>query len=124
MTVLATGWIALGLACCALAVSLRAAVLAARSAPSALLAEVKDLAEVVRRVESDAERWSGKVTAWRTELEGLAEAVENMLDSVETKRRRIAATESKAAKREQQQQADPSSDLIALANRARQQGLM
>lgn len=99
----------LALACSALAVALLGLTLALR-----LLFEVRDIhqlrpltdAKTIREaltrvemlsqaVESEVEQQRGRLVKWRTEIESVYEAMEDLSGAIETKRKRIAAAESR-----------------------------
>ena len=115
-------WIALALGLFSLAVSWRVALLSAASAPNALLAEVSTLAKQVHALALDSEGRDGRMLAWRAEMEGIFEAVEGALESVEKNRRQAAASASRADRANGA--ADLSTDPIALAQLARERGLL
>lgn len=115
-------WIALALGALALAVSWRVAVLSAASAPNALLSVVTELGVQVRELAANSEGRDGKMLAWRAEMEGIFEAVEGALDSVEKKRRQAAASASRADRANGGVQSP--TDHIQLAQMARDRGLL
>lgn len=115
-------WIALALGALALAVSWRVAVLSAASAPNALLSVVTELGVQVRELAANSEGRDGKMLAWRAEMEGIFEAVEGALDSVEKKRRQAAASASRADRANGGVQSP--TDPIQLAQMARDRGLL
>ena len=103
VSVLALSISALVVSAIALGLCVQACRVVARGAPEALRAYVDQLSESVRRVEAIAEAHDGKLVEWRTEMQGLYESVEGMLDSVETKRRRTAAAASRMNGAQEQQ---------------------
>lgn len=68
--------------------------------PIAQRAMLDDLSERVRAAETIVEGLTGKWTATKADIAGILEEVEDVLEAVERKRRRIAATESKQTARE------------------------
>jgi len=66
-----------------------------RATPQSLLKHITNLQEHVGVLSGEMDAHSIRVASWKTELETLLEANEGVLDSVERKRRSIAASVSK-----------------------------
>jgi hypothetical protein len=69
------------------------------SVPAALKAAVQTCTERIDAVETLVSAQGGKLVQWRTEMEGVFDAVEDALERAETKRKRADASERRAAKR-------------------------
>jgi septal ring factor EnvC (AmiA/AmiB activator) len=128
----ALAWI--GLALCALAslASLWYALAAARTVAASdsnalrsTLADLRAFAEATRRDLEDTrartDSQDAKLIAWRTDIEGLLEAVEDTLDRTERKRRSAAASASRASRQDQEPQGPPTYE--NLRERARSLGI-
>lgn len=75
--------------------------LASRAWPISMRRELDEQADRVRAVEAIVEGLTAKWTAAKADLASVLEDVEAAMDSIERKRRRIAASESKAKAREE-----------------------
>lgn len=88
---------ALALSLVALACSAGAFVVAGRRTPSAYArAAQKTADDTVARWESETKLFEATRERWASEFAGIAERCDELLDRTESKRRRIAATESRA----------------------------
>ena len=97
------------------------ALQAARAWPIAMRRALQGLTERVREAENGLEAVQAKLAAKIVELGALAEEVEGMLESVERKRRRIAAATS-AARHDEPVVDEREATLAALKSRARSAG--
>lgn len=110
------------LALVALLASARTYALARASVPNQVVLALRGLEERVVAAETNLEGHDRRALEWRTEMDGILEAAETVLDRVERKRRVTAAHASKLKQHEAQGPA-PDSD-AELHMRARAQGLM
>ncbi len=98
----------LALSLAALACSGFALVVTARRTPSAFAEQTKRIAcEAVGKWETEAKLFEATRERWSSEFAGIAERCEETLDRAESKRRRVAATESRGNGNPQQPNADP-----------------
>jgi hypothetical protein len=92
------------------------------STPAALKRQITilraEVSECQVAVEAIGQRW----TAYRAEMEGLAEAIEDNLETVERKRKRAAASAARANRKDDQVPMTPEEQRVALQRHARQQG--
>jgi len=109
----------------ALYYSVWAARMSALSAPAELNRHMGAVRVEFKQVSERVADQDSKMLNWRVELEGLMEAVETILDSVESKRRSTAANVSRINRNEATAVEDVNQmDHAALEARARAQGLM
>ncbi len=76
------------------------AALAARSWPIAMRRALKSLSDRVDASEANWESATGKLHARLVEIGALAEELEGLADTIETKRRRVAAADTRARDRQ------------------------
>lgn len=88
-------WLSCLLAVCTVLATAGCVYLAFSTAPAALKRQVNVLRAEVQEMQVTVEAIGQRWTAFKVEMEGLTEAVEDMLESVERKRRRVAAQESR-----------------------------
>lgn len=105
-----------------LLIGARAFVLTRRSAPNQIMSALQELSERVIAAEDNLRSHDARAMQWRTEMDGLIESAEDVLDRVERKRRSTAASASKIKSHEQAGPA-PGSE-AELHARAVAQGLM
>jgi len=110
----------------AIALSVGALFMASRATPQSLLKHIQNLQEHVGVLSGEMEAHAIRVASWKTELESLLEANEGVLDSVERKRRSIAASLSKMTPAQPAEQpVDVQNlDLQALEVYARNRGML
>lgn len=99
----------------------------ARGWPIAMRRALRDLTERVQAAEANYESATGKLAARLVELGDLTEELEGLAATIETKRRRVAASEARARSREGGEQPELGVDdregtIAAMKQRARQMG--
>ena len=114
-------WLSVLLAVCCVLATAGCGLLAFSTAPAALKRQVNILRAEVQEmqvaVEAIAQRW----TAYRAEMENLAEQIEDNLETAERKRKRAAASAAKA-KKDDGVPLTPEEYRVSLVRQARQQG--
>jgi hypothetical protein len=113
--------LAVALAVAATLLAARAYVTSRASVPSKVIGALEGLSNRVKGAEENLATHDARALAWRTEIDGLIEAAEDVLDRVERKRRRTQAVETRIRAKEGDGPL-PDSD-AALRERARAQGL-
>jgi len=95
---------------------------AARSWPVRMRRGLARAIDAAEGAEEQAAAIAGKWTATKVELETIREQVEQALDSIEKKRRSVAATQSNLDRREAGQPAEPTDRKTQLREIARARG--
>jgi len=90
------------------------------SIPQALMKGLKNTQDSLDLTQQAIDGQNGRLTAWRQEMEALYESVETTLEAVEKKRRSTAASASRIAAANGQEESGD--DLESLRRMARQQG--
>lgn len=88
--------LSLTLAAVALVIAVRAFLLSRSSVPNQVIEALGDLKARVLNAEENLAAHDARALQWRTEIDGLIESAEDVLDRVEKKRRRIAGAEARA----------------------------
>lgn len=116
--------LAVALAACAAIIAARAYALTRASVPNQVIQALDDLKTRVLSVEENVASHDARALQWRTEIDGLIEAAEDVLDRVEKKRRRVAGAESRLKQQEGNGSAAVPQTEAELWRRARELGYL
>jgi hypothetical protein len=117
-------WLAISLAVCSVLALAACIFVAVSSAPAVLRRQITVLRAEVQELSVQVEAFGQRWLSFKAEMEVLGEAIEDNLESAEKKRKRAAASASRAARAEPEVPLTPEERRFEISRRGRALGIV